>query len=116
MIAPRVHGADIVVLVAYLVLMAGIGAFFTRYVRVGTDFLKGGNRIEWWVAGLASFMSGFSVWTFTGGAGFAYRNGVIGVFLLLLAAPAFVIGYFVFAGHTRPRAEAPPSSVPVRSS
>src|SRR5688572_28967498 len=81
--------------------MAGIGAYFTRYVRLGTDFLKGGNRIEWWVAGMASFMSGFSVWTFTGGAGFAYRNGVIGVFLLLLAAPAFVIGYFVFATRWR---------------
>src|ERR1041384_6466787 len=77
--------------------MAGIGAYFMRFMRVGADFLKGGNRVEWWVAALASFMSGFSVWTFTGGAGFAYRNGVIGVFLLLLAVPAFLLGYSVFA-------------------
>jgi solute:Na+ symporter, SSS family len=100
-IATGIRGIDVAVLCAYLALMAGIGAYFTRYVRVGTDFLKGGNRIEWWVAGMASFMSGFSVWTFTGGAGFAYRNGVIGVFLLLLAAPAFVIGYFLFATRWR---------------
>jgi Na+/proline symporter len=46
--------------------MAGIGAYFMRFMRVGADFLKGGNRVEWWVAGMASFMSGFSVWTFTG--------------------------------------------------
>ena len=46
-------------------------------------------------------MSGFSVWTFTGGAGFAYRHGVIGVFLMLLAVPAFFVGYAVFATRWR---------------
>jgi solute:Na+ symporter, SSS family len=81
--------------------MAGVGAFFMRFMRVGSDFLKGGNRVEWWVAGMASFMSGFSVWTFTGGAGFAYRHGVIGVFLMNLAAPAFFFGYIVFAQRWR---------------
>jgi len=92
-----VHVIDYVVLVCYLLLMAGIGAYFMRFMRVGTDFLKGGNRVEWWVAGMASFMSGFSVWTFTGGAGFAYRQGVIGVFLMFLAVPAFLFGYVFFA-------------------
>src|SRR6185312_496431 len=96
-----VQTIDYVVLVCYLLLMAGVGAFFMRFMRVGTDFLKGGNRVEWWVAGMASFMSGFSVWTFTGGAGFAYRQGVIGVFLLLLAVPAFALGYWVFAARWR---------------
>ena len=46
-----IHLVDYVVLVAYLVLMAGVGAYFMKFVRAGTDFLKGGNRIEWWVAG-----------------------------------------------------------------
>src|SRR6266540_1745996 len=92
-----VHAIDYVVLVCYLLMMAGVGAFFMRLMRVGTAFLKGGNRAEWWVAGMASFMSGFSVWTFTGGAGFAYRQGVIGVFLMALAVPAFFFGYIVFA-------------------
>jgi SSS family solute:Na+ symporter len=92
-----VQTIDYIVLVCYLLLMAGVGAFFVRFMHVGTDFLKGGNRVEWWVAGMASFMSGFSVWTFTGGAGFAYRQGVIGVFLMALAVPAFFFGYIVFA-------------------
>jgi len=92
---------DYIVLVCYLLLMAGVGAFFMKYMRVGSDFLKGGNRVEWWVAGMASFMSGFSVWTFTGGAGFAYRQGVIGVFLMGLAVPAFIFGYLVFAERWR---------------
>ncbi len=96
-----VQAIDYVVLVCYLLLMAGIGAYFMRYIRVGADFLKGGNRVEWWVAGMASFMSGFSVWTFTGGAGFAYRQGVIGVFLMALAVPAFFFGYIVFAQRWR---------------
>src|SRR5438445_13818089 len=90
-----------VVLVCYLLLMAGVGAFFMKYMRVGSDFLKGGNRVEWWVAGMASLMSGFSVWTFTGGAGFAYRQGVIGVFVMGLAVPAIIFGYLVFAERWR---------------
>jgi len=96
-----IHTVDYVVLVGYLLLMAGVGAYFMKYMRVGTDFLKGGNRIEWWVAGMASFMSGFSVWTFTGGAGFAYRQGIIGFFLLFLAVPAFLFGYLTFAQRWR---------------
>src|ERR671926_1352054 len=96
-----VQTIDYVVLVAYLCLMAGVGAYFLRFMRAGSDFLKGGNRIEWWVAGIASFMSGFSVWTFTGGAGFAYRQGLIGFFLLFLAVPAFLFGYLVFAKRWR---------------
>src|SRR5689334_9341169 len=96
-----IQTVDYIVLVCYLLLMAGVGGYFMKYMRVGSDFLKGGNRIEWWVAGMASFMSGFSVWTFTGGAGFAYRQGVIGVFLLWLAVPAFIFGYFVFAQRWR---------------
>jgi SSS family solute:Na+ symporter len=98
---PSVHSIDLLVLVAYLVLMAGVGAYFMRFIHAEADFLKGGNRVEWWVAGMAAFMSGFSVWTFTGGAGFAYRHGVIGVFLLLLAVPAFFLGYAVFAARWR---------------
>src|ERR1051326_5421819 len=97
----RLGTLDGAVLVSYLALMAAIGAYFARFIHVGADFLKGGNRIEWWVAGMASFMSGFSVWTFTGGAGFAYRNGVIGIFLMLLAVPAFLVGRLLFAERWR---------------
>jgi len=92
---------DYIVLVVYLFLMAGVGAYFMRYMHLGSDFLKGGNRVEWWVAGMASFMSGFSVWTFTGGAGFAYRNGVIGIFLMSTAVPAYYFGYLIFAERWR---------------
>lgn len=96
-----IQTVDYIVLVCYLLLMASVGGYFMKYMRLGSDFLKGGNRVEWWVAGMASFMSGFSVWTFTGGAGFAYRQGVIGVFLMGLAVPAFIFGYFVFAERWR---------------
>jgi SSS family solute:Na+ symporter len=96
-----IQTVDYIVLVCYLLLMASVGGYFMKYMRVGSDFLKGGNRVEWWVAGMASFMSGFSVWTFTGGAGFAYRQGVIGVFLMGLAVPAFIFGYLVFAERWR---------------
>src|SRR5947207_13710184 len=96
-----IQTVDYIVLICYLLLMAGVGGYFMKYMRVGSDFLKGGNRVEWWVAGMASFMSGFSVWTFTGGAGFAYRQRLIAVFLLGLSVPAFFLRYLVYAYRSR---------------
>jgi hypothetical protein len=61
--------------VCYLLLMAGVALLHALHAG-GNGFPKRWKRVEWWVARMASFMSGFSVWTFTGGAGFAYRQGL----------------------------------------
>jgi Na+/proline symporter len=77
--------------------MAGIGAYFMRFMRVGADFLKGGNRVEWWVAAWPP-----SCPVFQSGRSRAERDSridkaVIGVFLMFLAVPAFFFGYIFFA-------------------
>src|SRR6185312_15522597 len=74
---------DYVVIAAYMALMLGIGFYSARFNRGASDYFKGGNRIPWLVAGLSSFMSGFSAWTFTGAAGLAYQHGLIAILLYL---------------------------------
>jgi solute:Na+ symporter, SSS family len=88
---------DYAVIAAYMALMLGIGVYAMRFNRGAADYFKGGNRIHWLAAGLSSFMSGFSAWTFTGAAGLAYQHGLVTVLLYVGNACTFLLGYFIFA-------------------
>ncbi len=92
-----VTGIDYAVIAAYMALMVAIGVYAARFNRGASDYFRGANRIPWLVAGLSSFMSGFSAWTFTGAAGLAYRQGVVAVLLYLGNAATFLLGYWLFA-------------------
>ena len=92
---------DFSIIVIYMLAMGSVGFAFMRFNKDAADYFRGGNRIPWLAAGLSSFMSGFSAWTFTGAAGIAYRNGIVVVLLYVGNALAFLLGYFVFAQRWR---------------
>ena len=93
----RLNTYDYVVIVVYMLLMVGVGAYFFKFVKSGSDYFRAGNKLTWWVAGLSSFMSSFSVWMFTGGAGIVYEDGLTGALALLLPGAAIFTGYLLFA-------------------
>jgi len=39
--------ADYFIIIAYFVLMLGIGVYFYRYMKAMKDYFTGGNRIPW---------------------------------------------------------------------
>ncbi len=92
---------DYVIIILYMLLTLGVGYYFMRFNKSESDFFKGGNKIPWVVAGLSSFMSGFSAWTFTGAAGIAYKEGITAILMYLGTAISFFIGYLVFASPWR---------------
>ena len=92
---------DYAVIVCYVLLMVGVGLYVMRFNSTASEYFRGGSRIPWLVAGLSAFMSGFSSWTFTGGAGVAYRSGVVVVGLYIGAALSFLLGYYIFASRWR---------------
>jgi SSS family transporter len=96
-----VQSVDYVVIGAYLLLMLGIGFYSMRFNRGVADYFRGGNRVHWLAAGLSSFMSGFSAWTFTGAAGLAYQRGLVAVLLYVGNAFTFLLGYWLFAARWR---------------
>jgi SSS family solute:Na+ symporter len=89
---------DYAVMATHLLLMAGIGFFFYKYIKNANDFFKSSNRLPWLVAGLSCFMSNFSAWTFTGGAGFIYKNGISGAAMLWGSSVAVFFAY-IFLAH-----------------
>jgi solute:Na+ symporter, SSS family len=95
------NSTDYVVILCYILLMIGVGLYVMRFNSSASEYFRGGSRIPWLVAGLSAFMSGFSAWTFTGGAGVAYGSGVVVILLYLGACLSYLLGYFVFASRWR---------------
>jgi solute:Na+ symporter, SSS family len=79
---------------AYLLLMIGIGFYFMSRNRGGTDYFAGGRCVPWWVSGVSLYMGNFSAWLFTGGAGMLYKTTWYGLLYFLLTGS---ISYFLGA-------------------
>ena len=101
MITFGLPAVDYVVIGVYLVFMLGIGFYFTRFMKGGTDFFIGGNLIPWWVSGISLYMTMFSAWTFTGGASFVYHTGWFGLLYFLTWSVSFLISFLLSAKRWR---------------
>ncbi|MEX1049230.1 MAG: hypothetical protein WED15_06860 [Akkermansiaceae bacterium] len=93
--------ADYYVIGVYLVLMASLGFILKKLCHNAKDYLIGGNKIPWWLAGASIFMMSFSAWTFTGAAGFAYTHGILIILLFYFNVIAFLIGGRFLAARVR---------------
>jgi len=98
---PNLWTIDYLVMGLHLSIMVGVGIFFYKRVKSTDDFFKSGSKLPWGVAALSSFMSSFSAWTFTGGAGKIYSFGVSGAILVLGGGIALVLAYFFLAAKYR---------------
>jgi len=58
------HWLDYTAIGLYLVVMLGIGAYFSRGERSSADFFLGGRRIPWWAAGISLYATGTSTFSF----------------------------------------------------
>ncbi|MBN1543787.1 hypothetical protein JW992_16710, partial [candidate division KSB1 bacterium] len=92
---------DYLVLFIYVLLILGIGVYFSKFMKSAKEYFTGGNMIPWWVAGISLYMSNFSAWTFTGASGFVYHTGLFGVIYFLTWSFAFFVGYRITAARWR---------------
>lgn len=92
---------DFLVVAAYFLFMVGIGVYFMRVSKGGKDYFAGGNMLPWWVAGMSLYMTNFSAWIFTGGAGMAYKVGWYSLFYFGIGGFAYWIGTFLTAARWR---------------
>jgi SSS family solute:Na+ symporter len=88
---------DYLVIVVYFLFMVAIGFYFLRVSKGGKDFFAGGNMIPWWVSGMSLYMTNFSAWIFTGGAGFAYHAGWFSFFYFGVGSLGYLIGTLMTA-------------------
>lgn len=85
----------------YFALILATGILFRRYIRDIKDFLRGRGRVPWWIVGVSAFVSQFSAWSFTVGAGKAYRDGFPVLIIYWASALAFLAAGIYWAPRLR---------------
>jgi len=92
---------DYLIVVLYMLMLSGVGIYLSRFNKTVDDFFKGGGKIPWWIAGLSTFVSGFTAFMFVAAAGHTYKNGLSAVALFTSAVWGYALGYFVYAAKWR---------------
>ncbi|NNE36194.1 MAG: hypothetical protein HKN13_13215 [Rhodothermales bacterium] len=87
---------DYLIVGFYMLMVAGVGIYVSRFNKQTSDYFKGGGNIPWGLSAISLFISGFSAFMFVGAAGFTYRNGGAAFILFSLALPAYLFGYFIY--------------------
>lgn len=88
---------EIVIIVAYLLLLLVVGAVIQRFNGDVSDYFRNGCKGTWWLVGSSAFMAGFSAWTFTGAAGVAFEAGWSVMIIFLANAAGFFINFLFLA-------------------
>ncbi|MCC5836042.1 MAG: hypothetical protein JJU20_15045 [Opitutales bacterium] len=73
---PTLLTVEYVVIVIYLIALAGVGPIVKSFNRNSDDYFRGGARTKWWLLGPSLAMSIISAAAFTGVAGAIYEAGV----------------------------------------
>ena len=94
-------GVDMVVVGVYMVLMVAIGVVMSLFNKSDSDFFKSGNKMPWWLSGISLFMTSFSVYTFTGAAGLAWRAPSIALLMYLTNGLALIFSVWFLATRWR---------------
>ncbi len=99
--SPALTVYDLIVIGAFLLSLASMGWIFRRFTHGSTDYFAGGFRMTWWLLGATSFVSNFSSWVFTGGAGMAYTYGMVIFGFFAIDVAGFLLNYLWFAPRFR---------------
>ncbi|WP_051881916.1 sodium/proline symporter [Parvularcula oceani] len=93
------QAAVLVTLIAYKVVLIGIGVWAQRRIRDEDDFFVGGRGVGGVVSGLSYAASTSSAWVLLGYSGFVYAVGVSALWML----PGTWAGYIVMWAVVAPR-------------
>lgn len=88
--------------VAILVLvLVGVGVYFSKKEKSSGDYFRGGNRIPWWAAGLSLFATGASAISLMAMPGKAFAENwiyfSISIFIVMIQLPLLLLVYIPIA-------------------
>jgi SSS family solute:Na+ symporter len=95
----RFGTANYGVLIAYLAVLIGMGAYFSRREKSTSDFFLAGKRIPWWAAGLSVYATQLSAITFVSLPALAYATDWMiapGYIMIFVMAPIVIFFYLPF--------------------
>ena len=87
---------DIAIIIAYFVLVLGIGFWIARRTKTGEDLFLGGRSFGWGLIGLSLFASNISSSTIIGLSGAAYTTGIVNSVYEWMSGIPLIIAAMVF--------------------
>lgn len=88
---------DYILIALYFAIVIWIGFYAARKNKGADDFFKASGQVPWFVAGVSSWVAGFSAFMFVAAAGYTYKNGLGTALVFTSATWAYLAGYFYFA-------------------
>ncbi|MDB6095080.1 MAG: Na+/solute symporter [Verrucomicrobia bacterium] len=92
-----VNAIDYVLIALYFVIVIWVGFYSARKNKGTDDFFKASGQVPWFMAGVSSWVSGFSAFMFVAAAGYTYKHGSGALVIFTSAFWAYLAGYFYFA-------------------
>ena len=95
---------DYVVVGSYLLMICGLGLFYSRSVQTENDYYVGTKTAPWWAIGLSVLATYVSALSFLGGPAWAYGDGMAAMAihiqypLVLFVCVAYFIPFFYKSG------------------
>jgi SSS family solute:Na+ symporter len=67
---------DIVIIIGYFVIVLGLGAYFSRYMKSQKDFFLAGKKMPWWIAACSLQATDIGPETYIGVTGIVAASGL----------------------------------------
>ncbi len=102
LLRPTKYGwVDHSVVAVLVLLLVGVGLYFSKKEKSSGDYFRGGNRIPWWAAGLSLFATGASAISLMAMPGKAFAENWIyfsgAIFIVMIQLPLLVWVYIPVA-------------------
>ncbi len=92
-----VNAIDYILIALYFVIVIWVGFYSARKNKGTDDFFKASGQVPWFMAGVSSWVAGFSAFMFVAAAGYTYKHGSGALVIFTSAFWAYLAGYFYFA-------------------
>lgn len=97
---------DIVIIIGYFVIVLGLGAYLTRYIKSQKDFFLAGRKMPWWIAACSLQATDIGPETYIGVTGVVAATGLAWLnydWLPACAIPCIVSAWFFVRHYWRSR-------------
>lgn len=90
------QGLDFAVLFGYMAGLVILGMLLSRKIKNSEDMFAAGGQSPWWMAGISGYMAMFTSGTFVVWGGIAFKQGFVGItILLMLGISACLVGFLL---------------------
>jgi len=96
MFTSTISNIDITIIIAYFLLVLGIGFVVSRRTKTGEDLFLGGRSFGWGLVGLSLFASNISSSTIIGLSGAAYSTGIVNSVYEWMSGLPLIVAALIF--------------------